>query len=61
MNPARSKTCAQCQKTMEVAFRIRLGTAKDWVFVCTECCRKSQTLPGYQYGGTWKSVKKQDR
>ena len=30
---------------------------KSWVFVCTSCCIKAKTQPGYRYGGTWQGYR----
>jgi len=54
----RAKICAHCNETIEVAFRVRVAPSADWIFVCTDCCRKAGSLPGYQYGGTWKGRRK---
>ena len=57
-NIGRLKICNLCQTEITIAFRIRTAKNKEWDFVCTTCCKKAAEEPGYQYGGTWKGLKK---
>ena len=50
----KTKICALCKKEDHVMFRIQIKKGKIWIFVCEMCCKKSQSLPEYRYGGTWK-------
>ena len=50
----KTKICALCKKEDNVMFRIQIQKGKIWIFVCEMCCKKSQPLPEYRYGGTWK-------
>ena len=50
----KTKMCALCKNIETVLFRIKINTSKNWLFACKTCCQKSQSLPHYKYGGTWK-------
>ena len=50
----KTKTCDICNANESVLFRIQIQKGKLWIFVCEACCKKSQDLPNYKYGGTWK-------
>ncbi len=50
----KTKNCALCKKEERILYRVQLTKGKIWMFVCTDCCNKSKTEPGYRYGGTWK-------
>ena len=54
----RTKLCQHCHSLITVAFRVRLAQNPDWIFVCKPCCEKAAVLPNYQYGGTWKGLRK---
>ncbi len=49
----KTKTCAICSINEVLLFRIQTQKGKLWIFVCESCCKKSQQLPEYKYGGTW--------
>jgi hypothetical protein len=48
------KNCSFCNLPDTILFRIQIEKGKTWLFVCKLCCEKSQKLPNYKYGGTWK-------
>ncbi|MDE0598953.1 MAG: hypothetical protein OSB51_07220 [Dokdonia donghaensis] len=50
----KTKQCHTCNTETEVAFRVRLHSKKQWVFICEDCCNLHKDSPGYTYGGTWK-------
>jgi hypothetical protein len=50
----KTKLCAICKKEESVMYRVKITKGKLWIFVCTACCKASQSLPNYVYGGTWK-------
>ena len=57
----RTKDCFKCNEPKEVLYRCRYEELQDWVFLCGKCLTdvKSRFEDTYQYGGTWKSKKKQ--
>ena len=57
----RTKDCYVCSDAKQVLYRCRYDDLKDWVFLCGKCLTdvKSSYAETYQYGGTWKSKKKQ--
>ncbi|MFM7426434.1 MAG: hypothetical protein ACKO7W_15810 [Elainella sp.] len=58
MRPTRVKSCAQCQQTTAVLFRVSPEPEKGWVFVCAACLPQlKHNNPDYRYGGTWKAQK----
>jgi|TARA_Y100000022_G_C13260091_1_gene382321 hypothetical protein len=44
----------------DVLYRCRYDMAKTWYFLCEKCLKniKNEYQESYQYGGTWKAVKK---
>ena len=50
----KTKICAICNVESSVMYRIQIEKVKIWIFVCKDCCTKSQALENYKYGGTWK-------
>lgn len=50
----KTKNCELCKLEQATLYRIKITNSKVWIFVCTACCQKSQTLENYKYGGTWK-------
>ena len=50
----KTKTCTTCKQDFTVMYRVQIRKGKEWIFVCTDCCKKHQSLPEYRYGGTWK-------
>ncbi len=50
----KTKICALCSIESSVMYRIQITKGKIWIFVCGDCCIKSQSLEQYKYGGTWK-------
>lgn len=50
----KTKICALCYAESNVMYRIQTAQTLGWLFVCTDCCKKSQQLDNYKYGGTWK-------
>ena len=50
----KTKVCALCKIVASLMYRILIKKGKMWIFVCTDCCVKSQQLEHYKYGGTWK-------
>jgi hypothetical protein len=44
----------------DVLYRCRYDMAKTWHFLCEQCLKniKNEYQESYQYGGTWKAVKK---
>jgi protein-arginine kinase activator protein McsA len=50
----KTKTCELCKLEETILYRIQIKKGKDWIFVCETCCKKSQNLAQYKYGGTWK-------
>lgn len=55
----RTKSCARCQKTSDVLYRVRIDESQEWIFVCPVCLEEVKpNNPRYQYGGTWKSKKR---
>ena len=57
----RTKDCYLCNNAKQVLYRCRYDDLKDWVFICGKCLTdvKPRFEDTYQYGGTWKSKKKQ--
>lgn len=54
----KAKPCSLCGESAEVLFRIKNQADKPWLFACKDCQIKQQRLEAYQYGGTWKSKKR---
>ncbi|HCD28866.1 MAG TPA: hypothetical protein DER02_15180 [Gammaproteobacteria bacterium] len=56
---ARKKTCFGCREQKEVLYRCKYQEMM-WSFLCESCLIevKTQNPDSYQYGGTWKAVKK---
>ena len=50
----KAKVCALCKIEASLMYRIQIEKGKIWIFVCKDCCIKSQVLENYKYGGTWK-------
>ncbi len=50
----KTKICALCKIEACVMYRVQIQKGKAWIFVCTDCCVKSQLMEHYKYGGTWK-------
>jgi hypothetical protein len=50
----KTKSCALCKTESSVMYRVKVAKGKAWIFVCEACCKASQKLPDYVYGGTWK-------
>lgn len=50
----KTKICALCGMEATILYRVQVTKGKVWIFVCTDCCNKVKTEPGYRYGGTWK-------
>ena len=57
----RTKDCYVCKDAKEVLYRCQYQDLEDWVFLCGKCLTEVKTRfeATYQYGGTWKSKKKQ--
>jgi protein-arginine kinase activator protein McsA len=53
----KTKICAICKIEETTLFRVQIEQGKIWIFVCETCCKKSQHLPHYRYGGTWKGYR----
>jgi hypothetical protein len=53
----KTKICAICKKEDDVMYRIKITKGKLWIFVCEACCKTSQKLVDYAYGGTWKGYR----
>jgi transposase-like protein len=53
-NYMKTKICTLCKQENRVMYRIKIAKGKLWIFVCESCCKSSQNLPDYSYGGTWK-------
>ena len=55
----RKKICFGCKEQKNVLFRCKYQEMV-WSFLCEECLMdvKTQNPNTYQYGGTWKAVKK---
>ena len=55
----REKTCFGCKEQKDVLYRCKYQEMV-WSFLCEECLMdvKTQNPNTYQYGGTWKAVKK---
>jgi hypothetical protein len=53
----KTKICALCKKEDDVMYRIKITKGKLWIFVCEACCKTSQKLVDYVYGGTWKGYR----
>ena len=56
----RDKQCHVCMTNSDVLYRCRYDIAKTWYFLCEQCLKniKNEYQESYQYGGTWKAVKK---
>jgi hypothetical protein len=56
----RDKQCRVCMVNYDVLYRCRYDMAKIWYFLCEKCLKKikNEYQESYQYGGTWKAVKK---
>ena len=56
----RDKQCHVCMANSDVFYRCRYDMAKTWYFLCEQCLEniKNEYQESYQYGGTWKAVKK---
>jgi protein-arginine kinase activator protein McsA len=50
----KTKICVLCKKEASVMYRVKITNGKTWIFVCEACCKASQKLADYIYGGTWK-------
>ena len=48
-------TCALCQCTSPVHYRVRSDVIQDWSLICPTCWSMVASHPGYQYGGTRKA------
>jgi protein-arginine kinase activator protein McsA len=53
----KTKICALCKKENDIMYRIKITNGKVWIFVCETCCKESQMLADYVYGGTWKGYR----
>ena len=55
----RKKHCFKCNESFFELFRCKNDSAGEWIFLCKICLKiiKEKSL-FYQYGGTWKSKKK---
>ncbi|MBW4550564.1 MAG: hypothetical protein KME35_05565 [Aphanocapsa sp. GSE-SYN-MK-11-07L] len=54
MTPADAKPCDLCQQPVQVRYRIQVNQG-GWILACPTCQAHCCHLPGYRYGGTWKS------
>jgi hypothetical protein len=56
----RHKHCSICDHLNQVLFRCRYDRFESWQFLCDPCLQKIKvSYPNsYQYGGTWKAIKK---
>lgn len=56
----RDKHCHVCMANYDVLYRCRYDMARTWFFLCETCLKniKNEYQESYQYGGTWKAVKK---
>jgi hypothetical protein len=52
------KACDYCEKLEAMLYRIRLQQSEPWLLVCSDCQTKVKTQSLYQYGGTWKQIKR---
>jgi protein-arginine kinase activator protein McsA len=50
----KTKICALCKKEDSIMYRVKITKGKTWIFVCETCCKATQQLTNYIYGGTWK-------
>jgi hypothetical protein len=52
------KECEHCKKVQPLLYRVRLQAIASWLFLCAECLTKVKSQKRYQYGGTWKQIKR---
>jgi protein-arginine kinase activator protein McsA len=53
----KTKICHICKVEETTLYRIQIAKGKIWIFVCEPCCKASQSLDYYKYGGTWKGYR----
>lgn len=56
----RDKQCQVCINNFNVLYRCRYDGKNNWYFLCEDCLKniKNTHQESYQYGGTWKALKK---
>lgn len=54
----RERNCQQCDADSSVLYRVRTDVEVEWRLLCPNCQKVCAIEAGYQYGGTWKSVKR---
>ncbi|NCV38867.1 MAG: hypothetical protein EBW64_06210 [Betaproteobacteria bacterium] len=56
----RDKQCQACIINYDALYRCRYGGESTWYFLCENCLIKikNKYQDSYQYGGTWKAMKK---
>lgn len=56
----RDKHCQACITNYDILYRCRYGGESAWYFLCENCLIeiKNKYQDSYQYGGTWKAMKK---
>lgn len=56
----RDKQCQACITNYDILYRCRYGGDNKWYFLCENCLIeiKNKHQDSYQYGGTWKAIKK---
>jgi len=56
----RYKQCQACITNYDILYRCRYDGDNTWYFLCENCLIeiKNKYQDSYQYGGTWKAMKK---
>lgn len=52
------KPCHRCQQTSDHLYRVCTSQNPLWALLCKDCQVATKAMPGYRYGGTWKSNKR---
>ncbi len=52
------KSCDACSTASSILYRVRLAQQEPWLFYCSDCQSKAKSRAAYQYGGTWKQIKR---
>ena len=59
MRVRENRKCFRCSKDFKKLFRCIIDSSGNWIFICEFCLESSKKDNiFYQYGGTWKSKKK---
>ena len=59
MRTRENRNCFRCDNLFNELYRCKVDESGNWIFLCRSCLQDSKVNNlFYQYGGTWKSEKR---